>query len=76
MFLDKINTELSVLFVFKKTEKTGWFRVVGFGDILRGRRESVLKINVLQTFPPNPSFLVLFFALRDYKALKASNHLL
>jgi len=25
----------------------GWFWVVGLGDILRGRRESVLKINCL-----------------------------
>jgi hypothetical protein len=35
----------------------GWFWVVGFGDNLRGRRESVLKINFLsKPFHPTHCF--------------------
>lgn len=61
--------------ILVKQVKTGWFWVVGFGDIFEGEKgERVKKLIVLQTFPPNPLFW--FFALHDYKALKASNHLL
>jgi hypothetical protein len=37
-----------------------FYWVVGFGDSLRGRRESEQKYNFLQTFPPNPLFWFLF----------------
>ena len=49
---------------------------MGFGDSLRGRRESVQKYNFSKPFHPTHCFWFLFFALHDYKALKASNHLL
>jgi hypothetical protein len=59
------------------TQKTGnagcW--LVGLGDNLRGRRESVLKSVFSKPFHP-ARFQFLRFPLHSYKALKASNHLL
>jgi hypothetical protein len=57
-----------------KNRKPGCW-LVGLGDNLRGRRESVQKI-ILQTFPPNPLFTVFLVSPPFYNALKASNHLL
>jgi hypothetical protein len=51
---------------FEKNVSTGWFWVVGFGGKLRGRRESVQKLMVLQTFPPNPFLLCFLGALRYF----------
>ena len=41
--------------------KKGFIGLWGLEICLRGRRESVQKLIVLQTFPPNPCFLVFFF---------------
>ncbi len=48
--------------LYQKNKQTlkYFYWVVGFGDNLRGRRESVQKYVVLQTFPPNPVFQFLF----------------
>ena len=54
----------------------GWFWFVGFGDLFEGRRERELKINCSPNLSTQPIFLVFVFALQDYSALKASNHLL
>ena len=58
----------------RKKETTGCW-LVGLGDYLRGRRESVLKSDFSKPFHPTrlPSFV---FFPPFYKALKASNHLL
>jgi hypothetical protein len=58
----------------RKKQKTGCW-VVGLGDNLRGRRESVLKSDS-PNLSTQPVFTVLAFPLHSYKALKASNHLL
>jgi hypothetical protein len=58
----------------KKTGNTGCW-VVGLGDNLRGRRESVLKSVFSKPFHPT-RFSVFAFSPPCYKALKASNHLL
>jgi hypothetical protein len=58
----------------QKTENTGCW-VVGLGDNLRGRRESVLK-SKSPNLSTQPGLHSSAFSPPYYKALKASNHLL
>ena len=58
-----------------RRKKESGLLFVGFGDNLRGRRESVLKSDS-PNLSTQPVFTVLRFPLHSYKALKASNHLL
>jgi hypothetical protein len=50
---------MAILLNEQKSKRVG-FGFVGLGDSLRGEKGERAKINVLQTFPPNPalSFLV------------------
>jgi hypothetical protein len=58
-------------FAKRKMKSLGWFWVVGLGDSLRGEKgERAKNMICLQTFPPNPFFLVFFVALRYLKCLE------